>query len=218
MFTGIIEDIGKVVSVQRGAQSARLTVDAPIASQGTQLGDSIAINGTCLTVVEIAGNRLSFDAVPETIQRTSLKAIRSGDGVNLERALAFGQRLGGHLVQGHVDGTGTLLDITERENAHILRIGAPPELMRYILSKGSVALDGISLTVVDVGADWFTVWIIPHTFAHTTLHERKIGDPLNIENDLIARYVEKLLLSKGDAAAPSSLTFDKLVEAGFMET
>jgi riboflavin synthase len=214
MFTGIIEEVGKLVAVRRGASAARLTLQAPCVAEGAAIGDSVAINGVCLTVVERAGDRLRFDAVPETIHRTALKTARAGDEVNLERALAVGQRFGGHFVQGHVDGTGTLLAVTGVENARVLRIGAAPELMRHLIPKGSVALDGISLTVVDALADSFTVWIIPHTWAHTALHQRRVGDMLNIETDLIAKYIERLLAARGDAP---DLTPEKLAAAGFME-
>lgn len=213
MFTGIIEEVGKLTDIRRGANSARLTVDAPLVSQDSRLGDSIAVSGVCLTVVAREGARLSFDAIPETVSRTSLKAVGVGDGVNLERAMQAGGRFGGHLVQGHVDGTGTLLAVRDEENARVLRIGAPPDLMRYIIPKGSVTLDGISLTVVDVGADWFTVWIIPHTWAHTTLHQRRPGDPLNIENDVLARYLEKLLDARG--LGNPGITRENLQSAGF---
>jgi len=215
MFTGIVEEVGTVVALRRGAASARLTVDAPRIAEGVAVGDSIAVNGACLTVVEREGSRLSFDAVPETIRRSSLKAARVGEGVNLERALAVGQRLGGHFVQGHVDGTGTLRSVTPQENAHVLRIEAGPELLRYLIPKGSVALDGISLTVVDVLPDSFTVWIIPHTYRNTTLHQRRVGDLLNIETDLLARYIERLLTTRGDL---TGLTAEKLAAAGFMES
>ena len=213
MFTGIVEEIGKLTSIKRAANSARLTVNAPLVSQGTQLGDSISVNGVCLTVVNIEGTSLSFDAIPETITRSSLKAVGVGDVVNLERAMSAGGRFGGHLVQGHVDGTGVLQSVTDQENARILRIGASPDLMRYTIPKGSITLDGISLTVVDVGPDWFTVWIIPHTWSNTSLGRKRIGDPINIENDVIARYLEKLLDARGIGS--SGVTMEKLIETGF---
>jgi riboflavin synthase len=215
MFTGIVEEVGRLGAIRRGAKSARLTVSAPIVCQRTRIGDSIAISGVCLTVVQIDGPNLSFDAIPETIARTSLKAVRIGNGVNLERAMLLDGRFGGHLVQGHVDGTGTLIAARQEENARILRIGAPSDLMRYVIPKGSVTLDGISLTVVETGQDWFTVAIIPHTWSNTTLCERRIGDPLNIENDVIARYLEKLLDARG--LGSTGITPGKLSAAGFAE-
>lgn len=213
MFTGIVEEIGTVEALRRGARSARLSIHTSVVHEGTRVGDSIAINGTCLTAVECEGPVLSFDAVPETIERSSLRVLRVGDGVNLERALAVGQRLGGHFVQGHVDGTGTLMAVTEVENAHVLRISVGPDLLRYLVPKGSVAVDGISLTVASVDASSFTVWIIPHTFTHTILARRRIGDPLNIENDMLAKYVERLTCGGG---ARSGLSRDTLQAAGFV--
>lgn len=210
MFTGIVEEVGKVAAVQRGASSARLTIEARVAAEGARIGDSIAISGVCLTVVAIDGNRLSFDAVPETLQRSSLKNVRIGDFVNLERSLAAGQRLGGHFVQGHVDGLAVLRAIHEKDNAKILHIEPPKELMRFIAPKGSVAIDGISLTVADVSNDGFSVWIIPHTFAITTLKNRRVGDSINIETDMLAKYLDRLL-----TARESGVTREKLAAAGF---
>lgn len=219
VFTGIIEEVGTVSAIQRGAQSARLAVSACLVADGTRVGDSIAVNGVCLTVVEISGNTLAFDAVPETVQRTSLRIVRVGDLVNLERALAVGDRLGGHMVQGHVDGAGVLEGIRPAENADILTISAPPELMRYIAPKGSVAVDGISLTVVDALPDRFTVSIIPHTRENTTLRFRNLGDPVNIETDVLAKYVERLMGGQavGRSGGPAAtLTFEKLAASGFV--
>jgi riboflavin synthase len=213
MFTGIVEEVGKLVSIRQGGESARLTVAAPLVCQDARLGDSIAINGTCLTIVEIQGDRLSFDAVPETIRRTSLGGLKPGAAVNLERALAVGQRLGGHFVQGHVDGIGTLLSVREEENARILKVGAPADLMRYLLPKGSVAVDGISLTVADVGPDWFTLWIIPHTWANTSLREKRVGDAVNLEADMLAKYIERLLAAR--ETPPPGVTLEALASGGF---
>jgi riboflavin synthase, alpha subunit len=210
MFTGIVEEIGTVTAIQRGATSARLTILGKRVREGTQVGDSIAVSGVCLTVVELRGDHLSFDAVPETLNRSSLKSIRAGDSVNLERSLAAGQRLGGHFVQGHVDGVATLKSVQQQENARVLRVAPPGDLMRYIAPKGSVTLDGISLTVADVDAASFTVWIIPHTFENTTLQFRKTGDPLNIETDMLARYLERLL-----SARSGGITEACLEAAGF---
>ena len=199
MFTGIIEEVGTLVAIRRGAQSAQLTVAAPAIADGVGLGDSVAINGTCLTAVAREGNNLSFDAVPETIQRTSFRVARHGDRVNLERAVAAGQRLGGHFVQGHVDGTGVLKSIRRNENAHDLEIGIPPELVRYLIPKGSIAVDGISLTIVKTRSESFTVSIIPHTWEHTNLNRKRVGDLVNIEIDLLARYVEKLMANSSES-------------------
>lgn len=215
MFTGIVEEVGIVAAMQRRANSARLTVHAPRVAEEATIGDSIAVNGVCLTVVARESSHLSFDAVPETLNRSNLRFLRTGDGVNLERALAVGQRLGGHFVQGHVDGTGVLQSVTERENARVLCVSAGPELLRYMVPKGSVALDGISLTLVDVEAESFTVWIIPHTYAHTNLRMRRPGDLLNIEIDLLAKYLERLLSAR---EPKTGLSEEKLAEAGFIDS
>jgi riboflavin synthase len=192
MFTGIIEEVGIVAAIQPNSASVRLTISAPHITKDANIGDSISVNGVCLTVVARHGDRVSFDAIPETLTRSNLRLLQVGDGVNLERALAVGQRVGGHFVQGHVEGTGILQSVQAEENAHLLRISAEPALLRYMVPKGSVALDGISLTLVDVDTTGFTVWIIPYTYAHTNLHQRKVGDLLNIETDLLAKYVERL--------------------------
>ncbi len=197
MFSGIVEGTGKIVRLIRGADSARLTIDAGEISEGVSVSDSVSISGVCLTVVQKAGTLLSFDAIPETLHRSSLKAVNEGDYVNVERSLAVGDRIGGHFVQGHVDGTGVLRKVTPVDNALILEIEIPDDLLRYMVPKGSVSLDGISLTIVDVLPDAFTVWIIPHTMEITTLKYRKIGDPLNIEVDMIAKYIERLLMDRG---------------------
>ncbi len=213
MFTGIIEEVGTVVAIRRGTSSAELTVQAPGIAPGVEVGDSVSINGVCLTAVAREGDRVRFEAVPETLRRTSLGALAVGDPVNLERALAVGQRLGGHFVQGHVDGTGQLLSLRQEDNARVLRIATSSDLLRYMVPKGSVALDGISLTLVDVDPDSFTVWIIPHTYAHTNLHSRRPGDILNIEVDLIARHIEKLLQGTGTGG----VTLESLSAAGFVD-
>ncbi len=179
-----------------GEQSGRLTVSAPTTSMDSKIGDSIAINGCCLTVVAREGDRLRFDVVPETLARTNLGRLLPGDAVNLERPLAVGARLGGHFVQGHIDGIGTIRSLTPQENAIIMEIGVPPELSRYIVPKGSIAVDGVSLTVAEARADGFTVWVIPHTREVTTLGRRQVGDPVNLECDLLGKYVERLLAER----------------------
>src|SRR5687767_10000110 len=193
MFTGIIEEVGALVAVRRAGMSARVTVHAPRIAEDVEMGDSVAVNGICLTAVAREGVNLGFDAVPETISRTSLKGTRPGERVNLERALAAGQRIGGHFVQGHVDGTGTVKSIQNQDNARILAITIPAELAKYLVPKGSVAVDGISLTVMEANPESFTVSIIPHTWDHTNLKGKHTGDPINIEVDMLAKYVEKLL-------------------------
>jgi riboflavin synthase len=206
MFSGIVEGTGKIVRMIRGEDSARLTIDAGELSEGVSVSDSVSISGVCLTVVQKEGTLLSFDAIPETLHRSSLKSVKEGDFVNIERSLAVGQRIGGHFVQGHVDGTGTLRKVTPADNALILTIEVADNLLRYMVPKGSVSLDGISLTIVDVLPDAFTVWIIPHTMEITTLKYRKIGDLLNIEVDMIAKYIERLLIERGSLSADGAVS------------
>lgn len=191
MFTGIVESTGIVEAVEVHPDGgARLTIRAfPM-----RVGESLAVNGVCLTVQQVEGDRLSFDAVPETLRRTNLGDLKPGDLVNLERPLTPESRLGGHFVQGHIDTTARLTDIRAEGNARVLQFQLDDAAyMRYIVPKGSIAVDGISLTVVDVGADWFTVWIIPHTWQVTNLSRRRLGERVNIETDILARYVERLL-------------------------
>lgn len=193
MFTGLVEATGTLLDIAHGERSARLTVQAPIVSQDAHLGDSIAVNGCCLTVVAQEGERLTFDAVPETLARTNLGALSPGDSVNLERPLAVGARLGGHFVQGHIDGVGVVRAVTPEENAVVIEIEVPPSLRRYFVEKGSVTVDGVSLTVADVRPESFTVWTIPHTREITTLGLRAPGDRVNLECDLLGKYIERLL-------------------------
>ncbi len=200
MFTGIIELAGRVAQLELREDGARLVVEAPGLTPA--VGDSIAVNGVCLTVVECGSGALSFDAVQETLRRSNLGALRPGDRVNLERPLQAGGRLDGHIVQGHVDAVGTLVSMVDEGNARRVRIEAPSELMRYVVEKGSIAVDGISLTVAAVGDDWLEVVIIPHTWDVTNLVSRRVGDRLNLEVDLLAKYVEKLLQGRLPAAQP----------------
>lgn len=193
MFTGLVEATGTLLAVTHGERSARLTVQAPVVSEDARLGDSIAINGCCLTVVAREGEQLTFDAVPETLARTNLGALTPGSHVNLERPLAVGARLGGHFVQGHIDGVGIVRDIVSEENAVVIEIEVPAALRKYFVEKGSVTVDGVSLTVAEVRADAFTVWTIPHTREITTLGLRVKGDRVNLECDLLGKYIERLL-------------------------
>lgn len=200
MFTGIIEEIGKVKSVRRGAKSVTLEIEASKVLDGTQVGDSIATNGVCLTVTSMqapsrAGMAATgfFDVMPETVRRTSLASLKPGSTVNLERALTLQTRLGGHLVSGHVDGTGVIASREQDDNALWLWIETEPQIMRYIIEKGSITIQGVSLTVAKVAASSFAVSLIPHTQQATTLHDAKVGDLVNLENDVIAKYVEKLM-------------------------
>jgi riboflavin synthase len=193
MFTGIIEEVGTVTAIERGAQSARFTIGASMVSEGTQIGDSITVNGACLTVVEMSPEHLAFDAVYETLQRTALGALAIGDPVNMERSLAASGRFDGHIVQGHVDGVGTISSIREVDNSFYVYITASSNMLRYIVRKGSIAVDGISLTVVEAAEKTFSVAIIPHTWQHTNLRAKIAGDQVNLETDVIGKYVEKLL-------------------------
>ena len=189
MFTGIVEELGEITAVEERANAARLSVRGPLVTSDARHGDSIAVNGVCLTVVDVQGDVFTVDVVHETLQRSSLDKVTAGDRVNLERAAALGQRLGGHIVQGHVDGTGVLLS---RDEGGLTRFGIPPALSRYLVEKGSITVDGVSLTVVDSIADEFSVALIPTTLELTTLGFRGPGDIVNLEVDVLAKYVERL--------------------------
>ncbi len=193
MFTGIIEEIGHVKSLHRGVKSFTLEVEADVVMQGTQVGDSIATNGVCLTVTSLTGHGFTADVMPETVQRTALGELKAGSPVNLERALSLQTRLGGHIVSGHIDGTGRIADRRQDDNALWLTVECDSRLLRYIIEKGSITIQGVSLTVARVDERSFAVSLIPHTQSATTLHAARIGDLVNLENDIIAKYVEKLL-------------------------
>ena len=189
MFTGIVEELGEITAVDEQPDTARLTVRGPLVTSDAKHGDSIAVNGVCLTVVDVSDGTFTVDVVRETLQRSSLDKVAAGDRVNLERAAAVGQRLGGHIVQGHVDGTGVLLS---RDEGGLTRFGIPSGLARYIVEKGSITVDGVSLTVVDSLAEEFSVALIPTTLDLTTLGFREPGDIVNLEVDVLATYVERL--------------------------
>ncbi|MCQ8772243.1 riboflavin synthase [Streptomyces telluris] len=193
MFTGIVEELGEVVSVENLGDSSLFRLRGPIVTQDAKHGDSIAVNGVCLTVVETADGEFTADVMAESLKRSSLGALVPGSRVNLERPMALGGRLGGHLVQGHVDGTGTVLERTPGEHWEIVKIGLPAGLARYVVDKGSITVDGISLTVVEAGDEHFTVSLIPTTLDLTTLGIKQPGDPVNLEVDVLAKYVERLL-------------------------
>lgn len=193
MFTGIVEELGEVTAVENLGDAARFRLRGPVVTEGARHGDSIAVNGVCLTVVDHEGDEFTADVMAETLERSSLGALAPGSRVNLERPTAVGARLGGHIVQGHVDGTGTILERTPSEHWEIVRISLPAHLARYVVEKGSITVDGISLTVVDAGAEHFTVSLIPTTLALTTLGRKQPGDPVNLEVDVVAKYVERLL-------------------------
>lgn len=189
MFTGIVEEVGSIAE----KTPTRLVVRARTTLEGTRVGDSIAINGACLTVVELRGETLAVDVVPESLRRTNLDKIGPGDPVDLERAVAVGDRLGGHMVQGHVEATGDVLSLQPDGEAVIMEFQAPPDIMRYVVAKGFIAVDGISLTVVSCDSASFTVSVIPYTLENTVLGSRRAGDRVNLETDIIARYVERLM-------------------------
>ncbi|MCI0686035.1 MAG: riboflavin synthase [Sporichthyaceae bacterium] len=203
MFTGIVEELGTVVALERLPDGAVLRVRGPLVTTDTKPGDSIAVNGVCLTVVERGDGEFSADVMAESLSRSTLGRLATGDPVNLERPVAAhavdgaGGRLGGHIVQGHVDGVGTLISRTRSEHWDLLVIELPAELARYVATKGSIAVDGTSLTVVEVGPHWFSVALIPTTLEQTTLGRKEPGDPVNLEVDVIAKYVERLLEVRG---------------------
>jgi riboflavin synthase len=192
VFTGIVEESGTVLETT----ADRLVVSGLLVTKDAARGDSIAVNGVCLTVVEVRDDTFTADVMPETWQRSALGRLRPGDRVNLERAATPSTRLGGHLVQGHVDGVGTVAAREPGDGWESVRIAVPPALARYLVEKGSVSVDGVSLTVIAAGPDWFTVGLIPTTLEVTTLGRRQVGDPVNLEVDVVAKYVEKLLGSR----------------------
>lgn len=215
MFTGLVEELGKVKQITRGAKSVRLTVAGSKVLADIKIGDSIAVNGTCLTVVDFSRDWFTADVMPETVDRTVLAGLRPGDTVNLERTLRLGDRLGGHIVSGHIDGVGQILAKEQNDNAVIVKIGAGQNIMRYIIAQGSIAIDGTSLTVVNFGSDWFTVSLIPHTAELTTVGLKKAGDQVNLEADVIGKYVEKLLGLKQDVKPADKITHGFLEQHGF---
>jgi riboflavin synthase len=192
VFTGIVEELGEVTAVEQLDDAARFRLRGPVVTEGARHGDSIAVNGVCLTVVEHQNDEFTADVMAETLKRSSLGALTVGSRVNLERPTPVGGRLGGHIVQGHVDGTGTILERQASEHWEVVRISLPADLARYVVGKGSITVDGISLTVVEAGQDFFTVSLIPTTLALTTLGLKQAGDPVNLEVDIVAKYVERL--------------------------
>jgi len=198
VFTGIVEELGEVTAVENLGDSSRLRLRGPAVTEGARHGDSIAVNGVCLTVVEQEGDEFTADVMAETLNRSSLGTLTTGSRVNLERPTAVGARLGGHIVQGHVDGTGTVLTRKPSDNWDLVTVSLPADLTRYVVEKGSITVDGVSLTVVEAGADHFTISLIPTTLALTTLGIKQPGDPVNLEVDIIAKYVERLLTVQGD--------------------
>ena len=217
MFTGIVEEMGTIKSIRKGSHSAVLEIQAKVVLEDIHLGDSIAVNGVCLTATSFSPTSFTADVMHETLNRSSLANLRPGSRVNLERAMAANGRFGGHIVAGHVDGVGTVLHTEKDDNAIWYTIGAEPQVLRYVVEKGSITIDGISLTVATVGVDRFSVSIIPHTAAVTILGEKKPGDTVNLENDIIGKYVEKLLRPREDtpAAGGSGITREFLSQYGY---
>jgi riboflavin synthase len=209
MFTGIVEELGAVAAIEPGEDSARLTVRGPLVTADATHGASIAVNGVCLTVVSHDDGEFTVDVMAETLRRSGLGALRTGDRVNLERAMAAGGRFGGHIVQGHVDGTGQILDRQPGDRWEVVRFSLPEDLARYVVEKGSITVDGVSLTVAGVDDSSFTVSLIPTTLDLTTLGHKEIGEPVNLEVDVLAKYVERLLSTHPNtAAAPAHLVKD----------
>jgi len=217
MFTGIVEEMGKLASLQMGAESAIITIEADKVLENTQLGDSIAVNGVCLTARDFGKGTFSADVMPETLRKTNLGNLNRGSAVNLERALTLSARLGGHLMLGHVDATGKVISIKPEGNAVFYTIQAPPEIQKYLLAQGSVGVDGISLTVARLEADRFSVSLIPHTVKVTTLGQNGVGYQVNLEADVLGKYVAKIMAgSLPGGQGEGGLTLEKLSEGGFL--
>lgn len=225
MFTGIIEEMGVVDRVQLGGEESLLVIKGSKVLAGLGNGDSIAVNGVCLTVVSHGRGSFAAEVMPETLRKTGLVALKKGDRVNLERALSLGGRLGGHLVTGHIDGVGRILARRREANALVIEVQAPAGVLRYALPRGSVAIDGISLTVVEARDDSFTVSLVPHTAGLTTLGFKGTGDPVNLEGDIIGKYVEKFVLSslpgrEGPGGSPvnppGGISLEALAEKGYI--
>ncbi|WP_283607741.1 riboflavin synthase [Faecalispora anaeroviscerum] len=212
MFTGIIEEIGRIQTIRKGQKSAAVSVQSRMILENIHLGDSIAVNGVCLTVTFFSQSGFTADVMHETLNRSSLGSLRTGSPVNLERAMPANGRFGGHIVSGHIDGTGTISAITKDDNAVWYTVKADPNILKYIIEKGSVAIDGISLTVAKVHEDGFSVSVIPHTASKTILSGKHIGDMVNLENDCIGKYVERLM----EAQSPrTTISAEFLAKHGF---
>lgn len=215
MFTGIVEEIGKVVNIKKGAKSYVLTIQGKKIFQDLNIGDSVAVNGVCLTARTFSSNTFTADVMNETLNRSSLGNLRNGSYVNLERAMLANGRFGGHIVSGHIDGIGSIVKIQKDDNAIWYTISASEDLMKYIVEKGSIAIDGISLTVVKVDNKSFSVSIIPHTAEETILSHKLVGDNVNLENDIIGKYVEKLISFEDKKKSESNITMEFLIKNGF---
>jgi riboflavin synthase len=216
MFTGIIEELGRISDIKKGIKSYRLVISADNVLENTEIGDSISVNGICLTVTDLTKSCFSADVMAETVRRTALSDIKQGSIVNLERAMPVNGRFGGHIVSGHIDGTGIISSLKREDNAIWVTVSADENILKYIVEKGSVAIDGISLTVAYVDSRCFKVSIIPHTQDKTTLTMKKSGDRVNLECDIIGKYVEKMLLNQNEKSDKKGITMDFLCEKGFI--
>lgn len=224
MFTGIVEEVGTIVSISKGAKSSKLTLQGKVIFEDMHIGDSIAVNGVCLTVTEKTANTFTVDVMAETLRRSSLGTLSKGSKVNMERAMAANGRFGGHIVSGHIDGTGTIESFVREDNAVWVTIAAPSKLLKYIIEKGSITIDGISLTVAYVDSQCFKVSLIPHTAANTTLLTKKAGDMVNLENDIVGKYIDKLLhfdvedeaVTDYNTEASGGISMEFLSENGFV--
>lgn len=217
LFTGLVEEIGKILKISKGINSSKISIIAKKVLDNIKLGDSIAVNGTCVTVVDFKENFFTVDVMAETLRMSNLRNVKTGSRVNLERALKLGERLGGHIVSGHIDGTGKIVNIYDEDISTWVEIETSSALLKYIVLKGSVALDGVSLTVADISENSFSISLIPHTKGETILHYKKIGDIVNIECDLIGKYVEKMLEnSNKKVESKSNIDSDMLTKYGFI--
>jgi riboflavin synthase len=216
MFTGIIEGLGTIAGVRPSGQGKRLTIQSDFSLQGTRVGDSIAVNGACLTAVQLADRRFEADVSSESVARTTLAEARTGERVNLERALRLSDRIDGNLVAGHVDGTGVIASRQPAGNAVVVTVAVPEELARQMIIKGSVAVDGVSLTINTLDARSFAVAVIPHTSVLTTIGFKQTGERVNIETDMIGKYVEKFLSTRTDAK-PTGVTLELLAKSGYLK-
>jgi riboflavin synthase len=215
LFTGIVEELGLIKAVRRGAASAQLVIDAVKVIEGSRVGDSIMVNGVCLTSVSFSDRQFIADVMAETLDKSNLGILKTGERVNLERALRLGDRLGGHIISGHIDGSGTITRLEKNDIAMLVTIKAPDAVMRYIIEKGSIAIDGISLTIVSYVKDAFQVSLIPHTARETTLGFKKTGDTVNLEGDIIGKYVERLMGFRSPGK-DSRVSMSFLAEHGFL--
>jgi riboflavin synthase len=219
MFTGIIEEIGTVSSLETSSDATRIMLSIRKISGKVKTGDSLAVNGVCLTITRYSETMCEADISPETMEKTNLGGLKSGDICNLERAVRAGEPIGGHFVSGHIDGTGEIMTVTTKGNSYLIKISAPVKLMKYIASKGSVAVDGISLTPINCTDKTFDIAVIPHTYHHTTLYKRPAGSTVNIECDILSKYIDRLLNFKGDTITEEKkgkIDTDFLKKSGFL--